>query len=192
MPARFLRACDRMVFGLIGAGLGIAQQVMGMVGQAKAAKGDGGGEQKAEAPKGGDAGEAGKAGDAGKAEGGDAPKENPIDKFVEMIGKAGSIADIKKIRDQALGALKPEQQDNAKRKLDQAILKKLGIGQPGPNGDIQVPLTPQNQQILQQLGMKPDEVKDGAGGQAPGPNAAGPNAAPNPAGAAPKPAAAPM
>ena len=62
-----------MVFGLITAGLGVAQQVMGMVGQAKAAKGggDGGGE-------------------------GGAKEANPVDRFVEMIGKAGSLADIKK------------------------------------------------------------------------------------------------
>jgi hypothetical protein len=169
-----------MVFGLITAGLGVAQQVMGMAGQAKAAKGGGGGEEpKAEGPKKEEA--AAKAGGDGGGEGG-AKEANPVDRFVEMIGKAGSLADIKKIRDQALGGLKPEQQENAKRKLDQAILKKLGIGEPGPNGDMLVKLTPQTQQMLQQLGMKPDEVKDGGagGGPAMGPGAP-PQIAANPA-----------
>jgi hypothetical protein len=176
MPAaRFLRWCTRMVLGAIGAGLGIAQQVMGMVGQAKGNKGGGGEEAKAEAPA--------KAEEAGKAAGGEgAAKEqaNPVDRFVQMIDKANGIADIKKIRDQALEGVKPEQRENARRKLDQAILKKLGIGQPGPNGDIQVPLTRETQQILQQLGMKPDEIKDGAGGPAPDPGGAPKAAAPKP------------
>jgi hypothetical protein len=144
-----------MCFGLITAGLGIAQQVMGMVGQAKGAK------QEA-APK----------EEAKGAEEGGAPKEaakekeqaNPIDRFMEMLNGANSIEDMKKVRDQALEAVKPEQRENAERKLNQAILKKLGLGEPGANGDLQVPLTPQTQQILQQLGMKPDEVKQPGGG----------------------------
>ena len=110
-----------------------------------------------------------------------------------MLGQVNSIPEMAKLREQALGAVPPEQRDNARKKLDQAILKKLGIGQPGPNGDIQVPLTPQNQQILQALGMKPDEVKGGGGGPAPGPAAEGPKAVPNAAGPnAPKPAIAPQ
>ena len=164
-----------MVFGLITGGLGIAQQVMGMVGQAKAAKGGGGGgdEAKAEAPKGEE-----QAAKAGGAEGAK-EQQNPVDRFVQMIDKAGSIADIKNIRDKALEGVKPEQREDAKRKLDQAILKKLGIGEPGPNGDMLVKLTPQTQQTLQQLGMKPDEVRDdgAAGGPAQGPKAPPPNAA---------------
>jgi hypothetical protein len=81
--------------------------------------------------------------------------------------------------------LSPEQMDNAKKKLNHAILQKLGIGKPGPNGAMAVDLTPQNRQVLQQLGMTPDQVTNGPGA-APGAPAAPAGAAPAPGAAAPQ------
>lgn len=134
--------------------------------------------------------EAGGGGEAGAAKGPDgggaaaqAPKEDPVDRFLGMLSSPNikSIADIKNFRDQVLQKLPPDQKDNGTKKLNQAILQKLGIGQPGPNGSMTVNLTPQNQQILQQLGMQPDQVTGGAG-QA----GAQAGAQPQPAGAQPQ------
>lgn len=131
---------------------------------------------KAEAPEGmAEAGGAAAKG-AGGADGGQAaqPKADPIDRFLGALDSPNikSVGDIKNFRDQVLGkmqqqGLNGEQMDNAKKKLNQAILKKLGIAQPGPNGAMVVNMSPQNQQILQALGMAPDQVvgKGQAGAQ---------------------------
>lgn len=190
-----------MVFGLIGAGLQIAQTVKGFVDagkakkEAKAAEGGGAGGDgaPAKAAKGGDA-------PAAKAE---PPKEQAIvERFTQMLNSPNvkSIQDIKGLRDQVMQALqqqglKPEQIDSAMKKLNQAVIQKLGIGQPGPNGSMEVPLTPQNQQILQALGMKPDEVKNAGQPAQPGqpaPGAAAPAGAPLPGAQPPQAGQAPI
>ncbi len=148
-----------------------------MVGQAKAAKQQAGGDQQGgqQVAQGGNA-DGANAPDGGKAAdgagNGDAPKENAIDKFVQMLDGAKSINDIKNIREQALANVPDDQKENAEKKLNLAILKKLGIGEPGPDGSMQVKLTPEVEKVLGQLGMKPDEIQDAGAGDAAGPIAA--------------------
>lgn len=167
-----------MVFGLIGAGLQIAQTVKGAVDAGKAAKDakGGGGEQAggAAAKKGG--------GEAKKAEG------NPVDRFLGMLNNPNvrTLADIKGVRDRVLGKLKgqelkPDELMNAERKLNQAILKKLGLVPKAGQGDAEIPLTPKVKKTLAYLGMRPDEVK-GAGAPLPKRAAAKPPAGPAPGG----------
>ncbi len=189
----------------------LIQMGIGAIGQKKD-------KPKAEAPAegggGGDAGPAGPAGGAegakgaGGAEGAQAAQQNKeaeVDRFIQMLNSPNirSIGDIKNFRDQVLqkmqgSGLDAGQMDNAKKKLNQAILQKLGIGKPGPNGAMAVDMTPQNQQILQQLGMQPDQVTPAGGAAAGGaagpggalqpgiPGAAQPGAPANPAGGAPQ------
>lgn len=162
----------------MGAIAGIAMPLIQTGIQAAAgAIGKGGGDKKpeAKAPEGGAEGGAAPAGGAAGAAGANGAagaqqqQVDQIDRFIQMLNSPNirSIGDIKNFRDQVLGkmqGLPPDQQDSAKKKLNQAIIQKLGIGQPGANGSLTVPLTPQNQQILQALGMQPDQVTP-AGGQ---------------------------
>lgn len=140
-----------MVFGLLGAGLQIAQTVTGLVGQGKAAKEGGGG--KAAKPK--------KPKEATKAE------KNPVDRFLKMLDNPNirSVQDIKGVRDKIVQSLqqkgvKGDQARNAMRKLNQAILKKLGLGKVNQKGEVEVQLNQRTKQVLAQLGMKPDQVKN--------------------------------
>lgn len=166
-----------MVFGLIGAGLQIAQTVKGAVDAGKAAKQAKGGGGEA-APK--NAAEK-KGGDAKKAEG------NPVDRFLGMLNNPNvrTLADIKGVRDKVMNQLqqqgvKGDKLVNARRKLNQAVLKKLDLVPKNGKGDAEINLTPQVKKTLAYLGMKPDEVKGGN---------AGPNNAPKPPPKAPNRAA---
>ena len=165
-----------MVFGLIGAGLQIAQGVKGLVDAKKGAKGDGGEKAPAQGAKAN--GPGGAANGAGRA-------EATIDRFLKLLDQPNvrTLADIKGVRDRVMGAIQkngldPQGADNAKKKLNHAILKKLGIGRPGPNGSIEVQLTPRVRQVLAALGMPPDQVRNQAGPAAP---RAGPAQAARPA-----------
>ncbi len=137
-----------MVFGLLGAGLQIAQTVTGLVGQGKAAKEGGGGKAKPKKQ-------------ATKTE------KNPVDRFLKMLDNPNvrSVQDIKGVRDKIVQSLqqkgvKGDQAQNAMRKLNQAILKKLGLGKVNQKGEVEVQLNQRTKQVLAQLGMKPDQVKN--------------------------------
>ena len=118
------------MFGLISAGLGIAQGVMGTIGAAKGLKGgddEGGGEAKAAKKNEG----AAKGGEAKEAQ----AEENAVDKLLGALNSPNvrSVNDIKNVRDQIMQklggqGLDGEKMDSARKKLNQATLKKLGIG----------------------------------------------------------------
>jgi hypothetical protein len=133
------------------------------------------GGQAAAAPADGGAAPAQGAAPAG-ADGAAAPGggEAAVDRFIQMLDnpKIQSLNDIKNFRDKVIAqmqksGLSPEQAENARKKLNHAILKKLGIAQPGPNGAMKIDLTPKNQQIVQFLGMPPDQVVNGQAGAPP-------------------------
>lgn len=139
---------------------------------------NGGGKNKkpeAKAPD-GDA-EAGKAAAAGAQAAGGANAQAPqdgsaeIDRFIQMLDNPNirTLDDIKGFRNQVIQKMQEKGLDAAQagdmtKKLNQAILRKLGIAEPGPNGSMLVTMNAQNQQILQALGMKPDQIQGGAAG----------------------------
>src|SRR5687768_5422610 len=120
-----------MCFGLISAGLGIAQSVMGVVGQAKAAnQHQGGGEAPAQG------GEAAKAEGGGKAEGAEGAKgegegkkglEQVLGRFREMLQGANSPEAIKKLLDDTKKALPPGMQEDGEKALKLEVLKHLKL-----------------------------------------------------------------
>lgn len=142
----------------IAKGIGTATEIAGGVKGLVDTFGGGGG--KAGGAEGAEEGKAAKGGEAKEQK-----EDAAIERLLARVDQAQGPQDLKKIVD----AVKQQMKDpDDLKKLGQKIAKKLG-GKEGPDGSVKLELTPQTQQLLEMLGVKPDRVEQaGQGGAPPG------------------------